>query len=73
VSYSAYLLHYALVVALIDREPVGFAGSGGANALLNTLVFIVPGTFALATLTYLMVERPFMQLRRRYLRDSTPS
>jgi peptidoglycan/LPS O-acetylase OafA/YrhL len=33
----------------------------------------VPGTFALATLTYLMVERPFMQLRRRYLRDSTPS
>jgi peptidoglycan/LPS O-acetylase OafA/YrhL len=73
VSYSAYLLHYALVVALVDREPVGFAGSGGANALLNTLVFIVPGTFALATLTYLMVEKPFMQLRRRYLRDSTHS
>ena len=73
VSYSAYLLHYALVVILIDRDPVGIAGSGGWNSLANTLVFIVPGTFAMATITYLMVERPFMQLRRRYLRDPAPS
>jgi peptidoglycan/LPS O-acetylase OafA/YrhL len=73
VSYSAYLLHYALVVILIDRDPVGIAGSGSWNSLANTLLFIVPGTFAMATVTYLMVEKPFMQLRRRYLRDPAPS
>ncbi len=72
VSYSAYLLHYAIVVALIDREPIGFAGSGPGNALLNTAVIILPATFVLAALTYSMVERPFMQMRRRYLDDRAP-
>jgi peptidoglycan/LPS O-acetylase OafA/YrhL len=39
------------------------------QALLNTVVVIVPGTFALATMTYLVVERPFMQMRHRYLTE----
>jgi len=69
VSYSAYLLHYAVVTALRGREPIEIAGHSSLSALANTMLFIVPATLALATLTYLMVERPFMQLRRRYLVD----
>ncbi len=72
VSYSAYLLHYAIVVALIDREPIGFSGDGPGNALLNTALIILPATFLLATLTYTMIERPFMQMRRRYLSGVAP-
>jgi peptidoglycan/LPS O-acetylase OafA/YrhL len=67
VSYSAYLLHYAIVVLIRDHGPVDLAAGDRTNALLNTLVIVIPATFALATLTYHVVEKPFMQMRRRYL------
>jgi len=67
VSYSAYLLHYAIVVALRDGPTPLFGARGRADALLSTVLVVVPATFAVATLAYLVVERPFMQLRGRYL------
>jgi peptidoglycan/LPS O-acetylase OafA/YrhL len=67
VSYSAYLLHYAIVVLIRDHGRLDLAASDRMNALLNTLVVVIPATFALATLTYHVVEKPFMQMRRRYL------
>jgi peptidoglycan/LPS O-acetylase OafA/YrhL len=67
VSYSAYLLHYAIVVRLRDHDRVQLASNDRVNALLNTLLIVIPATFLLATLTYHVVEKPFMQLRRRYL------
>lgn len=67
VSYSAYLLHYALVAALRDRGTVGFLDGGRWNALANTLLLVIPATFVVAALAYHVVEKPFMQLRGRYL------
>lgn len=67
VSYSAYLLHYVFVAALRDRGVVDFVDPGGTNALLNTVLIVIPATFAVATLAYLVVEKPFMDMRVRYL------
>jgi peptidoglycan/LPS O-acetylase OafA/YrhL len=67
VSYSAYLLHYAIVVLIRDHWKLDLADNDRQNALLNTLIIVIPATFALATLTYHLVEKPFMQMRRRYL------
>ncbi|MCB0980997.1 MAG: acyltransferase [Acidimicrobiaceae bacterium] len=69
ISYSVYLLHYPVVAAVRGRgwtlvdPPV-------ANALLLTVLVVVPVVAALATLCYLVVERPFMELRVRYLSDA---
>lgn len=70
VSYSAYLLHYVLVTVVRDHGPVAFFGAGRANALVNTLVVVLPATFALAALTYHTIEKPFMGLRGRYFQRS---
>jgi peptidoglycan/LPS O-acetylase OafA/YrhL len=70
VSYSAYLLHYVFVAALRDRGVPELVDLGRWNALAVTLVIVVPATFAVATLAYLVVERPFMQRRVRYLSSS---
>ena len=67
VSYSAYLLHYAIVVLIRDHWKLEIAGDDRMNALLNTLIIVIPATFALAMLTYHLIEKPFMQMRRRYL------
>jgi peptidoglycan/LPS O-acetylase OafA/YrhL len=66
VSYSAYLLHYPIVIAVRERG-WHLVGHGSVNAAALTIVFILPVTFAVAALAYLVVERPFMELRVRYL------
>ncbi|MEO5723646.1 MAG: acyltransferase [Ilumatobacteraceae bacterium] len=76
ISYSAYLLHYALVVLIAKHTP-HLADDPLRNALLVTALVIIPATAALSTLTYLVIERPFMQMRVRYLTNlsaaATPS
>lgn len=71
VSYSAYLLHFVLVSVVADRMWNVLDGSV-ANAALLTVVVILPATFALSTLCYLVVERPFMQMRVRYVATPEP-
>jgi len=66
VSYSAYLLHYTYVVLLADHTP-SIVDGRHLNGVLVTLLLVVPATFLTAALTYAVVERPFMQLRGRYL------
>jgi peptidoglycan/LPS O-acetylase OafA/YrhL len=70
VSYSAYLLHYPLVRLVADRH-WHLMGSELTNGAVSTLVLVLPATFALATLGYLVIERPFMQMRVRYLTTPT--
>ena len=66
VSYSAYLVHFVIVSVVADRMWQVFDGSV-VNAAFLTLVVVLPGTFALSALSYLVVERPFMQMRVRYV------
>jgi peptidoglycan/LPS O-acetylase OafA/YrhL len=67
VSYSAYLLHPVVMEAVIQHQLwVRMAGRSDLDAIVTTLVVVFPLVTALATLTYHVVEKPFMQLRPRY-------
>ncbi|HEU4665941.1 MAG TPA: acyltransferase [Dokdonella sp.] len=71
ISYSIYLVHFVVIWFLL-RAGVRFAPSGRivADALLETLLFALPLTLAIASLTYRYVERPFLRLRGRYHREA---
>ena len=66
VSFSFYLLHMAVIHVLF--KAVGLprvTGSAPFDALLfGTLVY--SATWALATLSYRVIEEPFLSMRRRY-------
>jgi peptidoglycan/LPS O-acetylase OafA/YrhL len=67
-SYSFYLLHFAVVFAVV-REGlfVRLTGDGYDDAIVTTLLVVLPVTGALAALTYATVERPFLGLRPKYI------
>lgn len=56
-SYSLYLWHLPMVDSLGRRSGAGFPG---------LLALAVPSCIAVAALSYLLVERPFLSLRRRW-------
>jgi peptidoglycan/LPS O-acetylase OafA/YrhL len=68
ISYSIYLVHFLVIGQLIAHgwgwQPTG---SGYVNALLTTACLATPIILAASTLTYLVVERPFLSLRGPYL------
>lgn len=66
ISYSVYLLHYPVVQA-VGRRGWELFDSPVLTAAVLTLVIVIPVTCAVSTLSYLTVERPFMQMRVRYL------
>jgi peptidoglycan/LPS O-acetylase OafA/YrhL len=75
VSFSVYLLHYVFLTILIENgiylSPL--LSSAQQNALVNTLLILVPLTLLASALTFNLVERPFLELRRRYKKASIPS
>jgi peptidoglycan/LPS O-acetylase OafA/YrhL len=68
ISYSIYLVHFLVIQQLIAHrwgwQP---AGNGYVDALLTTAFLATPIILAASTLTYLVVERPFLSLRGPYL------
>jgi peptidoglycan/LPS O-acetylase OafA/YrhL len=72
VSYSAFLLHYPVVIAVAERH-WHLVHAAVPNAALLTLLVVFPVVAVLATLGYVTVERPFMQRRVRYLEGSSPA
>ena len=68
ISFSIYLLHYAVIWTLGEHGWLlrPFA-SAAADALLSTALLALPLVLGLSALTYATVERPFMALRRRYV------
>ena len=75
VSFSVYLLHYVFLTIIIENgiylSPLLYTVQ--ENALVNTLLILVPLTLLTSALTYNLVERPFLELRRRYKKADTPS
>jgi len=68
-SYSTYLLHVMVLTMIVNNgwfvvvgglDPVG-------NALLTTVVVLIPMVLAVSVVTYHGVERPFLLLRVKYL------
>jgi len=62
VSYSMYLWHFPILVAL--KEGGFFAGEGSVR-LGSAILVGLPLTLAIASISYYLVERPFMRMRRR--------
>lgn len=65
-SYSAYLLHF-LVLELMHT----YAFPRGDLAVLFAIFCI--GTFGLSAATYLLIEKPFLRLRERFLAVKIPT
>jgi peptidoglycan/LPS O-acetylase OafA/YrhL len=69
ISFSMYLLHYFIVKTLVHANVVvRWAGDPHANALLTTVLVAAPCTLLASFLTFNVIERPFFQFRKSYLR-----
>lgn len=71
ISYSIYLLHNVCLVLLSRVWYPSMHPNPDAQALLFTLCVVLPALIALATLSYQVVERPFLGLRVKYLQEKT--
>lgn len=69
VSFSLYLCHAFLLISvtrfLVDRLDVTIASH--ADALLYGSLVVLPVCLAFAFLTYHLIEKPFLRMRRPYL------
>lgn len=67
-SFSIYMTHF-LVIRLMCQQHffVKFSPDLTVSAMLNTVLLAVPATLALSSLTYFLIERPFLQMRKAYL------
>ncbi len=66
-TYSVYVLHWSFVSILAPRLALPLSSNPWVNGVLNGVMLTWPLTLAVATLTYFVIERPFMSLRRRYI------
>lgn len=70
-SFSVYIFHLLVIMAftkLFNIVPV--TPNFALNVILTGIMIVVPSTLMLAALTYHLIERPFLTLRRRYVGDS---
>ncbi|HEV2796842.1 MAG TPA: hypothetical protein VGV65_04425 [Nocardioides sp.] len=68
ISYSLYLTHFMvlrILVAEVDLPRLGV--SPWLDSLVWSVLVFVPLTIALSALTYSVVEKPFLELRKRYV------
>ena len=69
VSYSIYLLHYTCIVLLPRFVPVATGTDANWASQTYVLTVVLPVLLPLAALSYYVVERPFLALRVRYLKE----
>lgn len=68
ISYSFYLVHFVILVLIVEnRLYLRLAGNGYYDALLTSLFIALPITIIIARLTYEIIELPFLQLRSKYI------
>jgi peptidoglycan/LPS O-acetylase OafA/YrhL len=60
-SYSLYLFHYGALVAVMTWQPNHDELHGPVSVILY-----VCGAFGLALISYYLVERPMIAVRRRF-------
>lgn len=68
ISYSMYLLHIVVITIVLNHDlRFHVRHSPFLSALLTALIYVVPATVLVSTLSYHVIEKPFLALRRRYL------
>lgn len=70
ISYSIFLLHISVIwligtKGLYLRPGLGFYG----DLTVNFLLLVLPAILLLASITYLVIEAPFLKLRKPYVWD----
>jgi peptidoglycan/LPS O-acetylase OafA/YrhL len=68
-SFSIYLLHILVIRGFENRLHLLFrpSGNGNIDAVISTIILVVPITLFISFITYRVIELPFLQLRRQYL------
>jgi len=66
ISYSLYLLHYPIVHALGRHIPHLIAGHSLLSGMLWTTFIALPVSLLASFLTYTVIEKPPLQMRKRY-------
>ncbi|HEV2676081.1 MAG TPA: acyltransferase [Aliidongia sp.] len=68
VSYSLYLVHFTVInLCIANGLYLRMTGTGYYDALLTTAFVAVPIALGISLLLYDTIEKPFMQLRPRYV------
>lgn len=68
ISFSTYVMHNLVIAAVNARLPLlPVPGGPLAQTLATGALVVLPATLAVATVTYWVIERPFLALRKSYL------
>ncbi len=70
ISYSIYLLHYPIVFILVNRHWYFKPEDLTKGILLSATFIYLPAVLFASWLTYTLIEKPFLDLRRRYVSAS---
>jgi peptidoglycan/LPS O-acetylase OafA/YrhL len=73
ISYSIYLIHFIIISYFIEYNLLFkfFNINPILNAILNTLIFVIPVTILVSSLTYKLIELPFLNLKKFSLQFNT--
>ncbi|OAB33859.1 hypothetical protein PGLA_23335 [Paenibacillus glacialis] len=68
-SFSMYLIHSIVIQALINKGLFfTFSTSPFKNAILTSLIIVIPITIIISFITYNTIEKPFLKMRGKYLK-----
>lgn len=74
ISYSTYMCHmFVINTAAVVLAWFGWEGGSFPEALLIGLLIVLPACLALSAVTYQLIERPFLALRKNYLVPLEPT
>lgn len=69
ISYSIYLIHFIVLMLIVKFEWfIRVSGNAYYDALITTLLLAAPVTISIGLLTYVLIEAPFLTLRKPYIR-----
>jgi len=72
-SYSMYLMHFMIIVLVASKLTLpNILGSWWWSALFYGVVLILPLALGLSFMTYSLIEKPFLQFRKKYVIDKKP-
>ena len=67
VSYSFYLTHYVIWAAIPTIWFIRIGKNPVINSTINSFLIILPLTLVLSFVTFNLIEKPFLNLRAKYL------